>query len=145
MMLHYFLRRVFLIGFVFVALTVLAFSLSYLFPGDVLTNVSGLTNIQPEQQQALIKYYALDQSLLQQYIAYVNRILDGECGSSFSSQQPVLSEIIAVFPATLELASYALILSFVVVGILMLLIGYIAPIPAKQPQSSAEMQAGETQ
>ncbi|MBP8228514.1 MAG: ABC transporter permease, partial [Pararheinheimera sp.] len=113
MMLHYFLRRAFLIGFVFVALTVLAFSLSYLFPGDVLTNISGLSSIQPEQQQNLIQYYALDQSLLQQYIAYVNRILDGEWGLSFSSQQPVLSEIIAVFPATLELASYALILSFV--------------------------------
>ena len=55
----------------------------------------------------------MDQSLLQQYIAYVNRILDGEWGLSFSSQQAVLSEIIAVFPATLELASYALILSFV--------------------------------
>ncbi len=53
MMLHYFLRRAFLIGFVFVALTVLAFSLSYLFPGDVLTNISGLTSIQPEQQQKL--------------------------------------------------------------------------------------------
>ena len=105
MMLHYFLRRCFLISFVFVALTVLAFSLSYLFPGDVLTNVSGLTEIRPEQRQTLIKYYALDQSLLQQYIAYLNRILDGEWGLSFSSQQPVLSEIVAVFPATMELAS----------------------------------------
>ena len=113
MMLHYFLRRAFLIGFVFVALTVLAFSLSFLFPGDLLTNVSGLTTIDPEQQQALIQYYALDQSLLMQYLSYVNRILDGEWGLSFASQQPVLSEIIAVFPATLELASYALILSFV--------------------------------
>ena len=113
MMLHYFLRRAFLIGFVFVALTVLAYSLSYLFPGEVLNNISGLTDIQPEQRQQLIQYYALDQSLLQQYIAYVNRILDGEWGLSFSSQQPVLSEIVAVFPATLELASYALILSFV--------------------------------
>ena len=102
MMLHYFLRRAFLIGFVFVALTVLAFSLSFLFPGDLLTNVSGLTTIDPEQQQALIQYYALDQSLLMQYLSYVNRILDGEWGLSFASQQPVLSEIIAVFPAPLK-------------------------------------------
>lgn len=113
MMLHYFLRRTFLIGFVFVALTLLSFSLIYLFPGEVLNNVSGLTDIQPEQHQALIQYYALDQSLLTQYIAYVNRIMDGDWGFSFSSQQPVLSEIVAVFPATLELAGYALILSFV--------------------------------
>lgn len=113
MMLHYFLRRAFLIGFVFVALTVLAFSLSYLFPGDVLHNISGLADIKPEQRQQLIEYYALDHSVLQQYIAYLNRILDGDWGLSFSSQQPVLSEIISVFPATLELAAYALLLSFV--------------------------------
>lgn len=113
MMLHYFLRRAFLIGFVFVALTILAFSLSYLFPGEVLNNVSGLTNIAEQQKQHLIQYYALDKSLLEQYLAYVGRIIDGEWGLSFSSQQPVLSEIFAVFPATLELASYALILSFV--------------------------------
>jgi uncharacterized membrane protein len=46
---------------------------------------------------------------------------------------------------TVDLAdqgSMARILSFVVVGVLMLLIGYIAPIPAKKPQATTE--AGET-
>ncbi|MFC4654673.1 MULTISPECIES: ABC transporter permease [Rheinheimera] len=113
-MLHYFLRRVFLLSFVFVALTILGFSLSYLFPGDRLSTLSGLTNISEAQQLELIRHYQLDQSVLQQYLAYVGRILDGDWGLSFASQQPVLPELLAVFPATLELAAYALMLSFLV-------------------------------
>jgi uncharacterized membrane protein len=49
---------------------------------------------------------------------------------------------------TVDLAdqgSMARILSFVVVGALMLLIGYIAPIPAKKSQATPETQADETQ
>jgi cationic peptide transport system permease protein len=113
MMLHYFFRRALLITFVFIALTVLAFSLSYLFPGDVLKNLSGLHHIPAEQHQSLIRHYALDQSLLMQYLAYIQRILSGEWGLSFSSQQQVLTELLTVFPATLELTGYALLLSLI--------------------------------
>ncbi len=35
MILRYLARRLFLLGFVFVALTVFVFSLTYLFPGDL--------------------------------------------------------------------------------------------------------------
>ncbi len=111
MMLHYLLRRLFLLAFVFVALTIFAFSLNYLFPGDVLSNFTGLRYISPEQETALRRILGLDQSYLQQYIYFVRRILDGQWALSFSSQQNVLTEILLVMPATLELASYALLLS----------------------------------
>lgn len=111
MMLHYFLRRLFLLGFVFLALTLLGFSLSYLFPGDRLMNLSGLTSITESQYSALSRDYRLDASWLVQYLAYVERILHGDWGLSFVSQQPVLPELLSIFPATLELASYALFVS----------------------------------
>lgn len=111
MMLHYLLRRLFLLAFVFIALTIFTFSLNYLFPGDVLSNFTGLRSITPEQEVELRQYLALDQSYWQQYIYFVRRILDGQWALSFSSQQNVLSEILQVMPATLELASYALMLS----------------------------------
>ncbi|WP_337880396.1 ABC transporter permease [Rheinheimera sp.] len=113
-MLHYFLRRVFLLSFVFVALTILGFSLSYLVPGDRLSTLSGLTDISPAQRLELVRHYQLDKSVVEQYLAYVGRIVDGDWGLSFASQQPVLPELLAVFPATLELAAYALMLSFFV-------------------------------
>lgn len=111
MMLHYLLRRLFLLAFVFVALTIFAFSLNYLFPGDVLHNFTGLHYISPQQETALRQELGLDQSYIQQYIYFVRRILEGQWALSFSSQQNVLTEILLVMPATLELASYALLLS----------------------------------
>lgn len=111
MILRYLARRLFLLGFVFVALTIFVFSLNYLFPGDLVSNLTGLRDISPEAHQQLQQALALDQSLWQQYIAYNRRLLNGEWGLSFASQQPVLDEIVQVLPATLELAAYALCLS----------------------------------
>lgn len=114
MMFHYLLRRLFLLSFVFVALTVFAFSLGYLFPGDALSNFTGLRNISPAEEIVLRQKFGLDQSYWQQYIYFNQRILDGNWALSFSSQQNVLNEIIDVMPATLELASYALLMSLFV-------------------------------
>lgn len=111
MILRYLARRLFLLGFVFVALTVFAFSLNYLFPGDLVSNLTGLRDISPEQHEQLQQLLGLNQSLWHQYISYNQRILSGDWGLSFSSQQPVLAEIAQVLPATIELAAYALCLS----------------------------------
>lgn len=110
----YLLRRLFLLAFVFIALSIFAFSLAYLFPGNILNNISGLRQITPEQAGQLTSYYQLDKSYLAQYIAYLQRIFSGDWGLSFSSQQPLLQEIKTLTPATLELAAYALFISFFV-------------------------------
>lgn len=109
----YLLRRLFLLGFVFIALSLLAFSLSYLFPGDALHNFSGLRAISAEQADQLTSYYRLNDSYLNQYLAYLQRIFTGDWGLSFASQQPLLDEITLLMPATLELAAYALVISFI--------------------------------
>jgi cationic peptide transport system permease protein len=111
MMIRYLARRLFLLAFVFVALTVFVFSLNFLFPGELVSNLTGITNIAPAQQQELQQALGLHQSIWQQYIQYNQRILAGDWGLSFASQQPVLHEIVRVLPATLELTTYALILS----------------------------------
>ncbi|WP_296296516.1 ABC transporter permease [Rheinheimera sp.] len=114
MILHYLFRRLFLLAFVFVALTIFAFSLSYLFPGDVLSNFTGLRNISPADEVMLTRQLGLDQNYLQQYLLFVQRLLQGDWALSFSSQQNVLTEMLQVMPATLELAAYALFLSLLV-------------------------------
>lgn len=108
----YLLRRLFLLAFVFIALSIFAFSLAYLFPGNILNNISGLRQISPEQAGQLTSYYQLDKGYITQYIAYLQRIFSGDWGLSFSSQQPLLQEIKTLTPATLELAAYALFISF---------------------------------
>ena len=122
----YLLRRLFLLGFVLLGLSVLAFSLAYLFPGDVLENFTGITAISVEQATALRAEYRLDSGYLQQYIAYLSRIFSGNWGVSFASRQPLLQEVQMLLPATLELAAYALLVSFFV-GIPMAIVAAIKP------------------
>ena len=113
-MTRYLFRRLFLMIFVLLALSLLAFSLGYMFPGDIVQNLSGLRQIDDNQRQQLITYYQLDQNYLKQYLAFLSRIAHGDWGLSFASQQPLLQEIKLLLPATLELAAYALLLSFVI-------------------------------
>lgn len=113
-MTRYLFRRLFLMMFVFLALSLLAFSLGYMFPGDIVQNLSGLRQIDEAQRQQLVSYYQLDHNYLQQYLAFLSRISHGDWGLSFASQQPLLQEIKLLLPATLELAAYALLLSFVI-------------------------------
>lgn len=122
----YLLRRLFLLVFVLLALSILAFSLGYLFPGNTLQNFTGLTNISAEQAAQLTAQYRLDSGYLQQYIAYLQRIFSGNWGQSFASKQPLLQEVKILLPATLELAAYALLVSFFV-GIPLGIIAAIKP------------------
>ncbi|MDX3775672.1 ABC transporter permease subunit [Chromatiaceae bacterium AAb-1] len=110
-MILYLCRRIVLLGFVLIALSVFAFSLGYLFPGDPLHNFSGLRHIPEQQAEQLTALYRLNDSYFMQYLAYLQRILSGDWGLSFASQQPLLFEIRLLLPATLELTTYALLIS----------------------------------
>lgn len=114
MLARFILRRLFLVSFVLFALSILAFSLYYLFPGDPLANLSGIRNPLDEQIPELEQRYLLHADYFSQYLAYLQRILQGDWGYSFVSQAPVLDEIFQVFPATLELAIFALTVAILV-------------------------------
>lgn len=60
-------------------------------------------------EQARIEL-GLDLPLWQQFLNYVWAVLHGDLGESVLTAQPVLSDIARVFPATLELATLAIIL-----------------------------------
>lgn len=111
-MIIFLLRRLFLLGTVLLGLSIFAFSLGYLFPGDPLQNFSGLRYIDSTMREQLIQQYRLDQSYSAQYLAFLSRVIQGDWGLSFASQQPLLKEVWMVLPATLELTAYALLLSF---------------------------------
>ena len=58
----------------------------------------------------------LDQPLIMQYGAYLWRLLSGDFGVSVLTSQPVLSDLLRVFPATFELATIATIIG-VAIGV----------------------------
>ena len=52
----------------------------------------------------------LDKPLVVQYALYVKRLISGDFGISVLTSQPVLSDLLRVFPATFELATLAIII-----------------------------------
>lgn len=52
----------------------------------------------------------LDKPLIVQYALYVKRLISGDFGVSVLTSQPVLSDLLRVFPATFELATLAIVI-----------------------------------
>lgn len=53
----------------------------------------------------------LDQPMIVQFFNYISQVLHGDLGNSILTRNPVTTDIVRYFPATLELATYALIIS----------------------------------
>jgi cationic peptide transport system permease protein len=114
MVFEYILRRLGLFLFMVFTLSVFTFSLSYLFPGDTLSNLSGITNSNLTQDSALRDKYHFNDNYFFQYIAFLGRILSGDWGISFASGNEIFPHIVNLLPATLELTVYALIVSITI-------------------------------
>jgi ABC-type dipeptide/oligopeptide/nickel transport system permease component len=95
----------------------IVFLVSRMTPGDPLVTIVGERNLNnPEIVAAAKTKWGLDQSVLQQYIAYMKNLLHGNMGTSFTTRQPVVHDLWQRLPATLELTIYALI-GGVVIGV----------------------------
>ncbi|MBS3796404.1 MULTISPECIES: ABC transporter permease [unclassified Pseudoalteromonas] len=116
MMFEFAIRRFSLLLFMLFTLSLFTFSLGYLFPGEPLTNFSGIETAGFSQSAELRAKYHLDEGYISQYLAFVGRILQGDWGLSFASGDPVFSHVLTLAPATFELAVYALLVS-VIVGV----------------------------
>ena len=92
----------------------LSFSLHFLFPGEALINLTGQVNATPEQLTVLEHAYKTDQSIVNQYGAYLNHILQGDLGLSMSSQLSIGSEVMNLLPATIELSIFALLIAMII-------------------------------
>jgi len=107
-------RYIILFVLTLLVLAAMSFSLAYLFPGDVLTNLTGITAQNDIQRNALIKQFRLDSGYLVQFGYYLNELFAGNWGYSFISGLPLRDEIGLALPATIELASYAMLLAIVI-------------------------------
>jgi peptide/nickel transport system permease protein len=99
---------------VWFAVTV-TFLLLRLLPGDPALAVAS-TNMTEETRAALLTQYGLDKPLPTQYVLYLNQLLHGNLGTSFTQSVPVLDVLAGRIPWTLLLTVTAMLLT-VVVGI----------------------------
>ena len=100
-----------------IGVTLVAFALIRLIPGDPIEIMAGERRLDPAAHAALMQQMGLDQPLPVQYLRYVGQLLHGDLGKSLVTREPVSAEFAVLFPATIELASAALLLALVVVGL----------------------------
>jgi dipeptide transport system permease protein len=113
-MIRFALTRIGLVIPTFLGITVLAFFLIRLVPGDPIETMAGERGIDPARHEQLRRELGFDQPLSVQYSRYVMRVLHGDLGRSMITREAVLTEFTALFPATVELALCAMLFALLV-------------------------------
>ncbi|MFM9925805.1 ABC transporter permease subunit [Variovorax sp. H27-G14] len=108
-MLRFLLTRLSLLVPTFIGMTLLAFFLIRLVPGDPIETMAGERGIDPARHAELRAVYGFDKPVIVQYGIYIGRVLHGDLGKSIITQDTVMSEFLALFPATVELAACAIL------------------------------------
>ena len=108
------LKRLGLVLPTFIGITLLVFSLIRLLPGDPVEALSGEHGMDPARYQRLIHEFGLDRPLPVQYGEYVWRALHGDLGLSTITHESVFREFVGRFPATIELATCAMLLALAI-------------------------------
>ncbi|OTP78923.1 Dipeptide transport system permease protein DppB [Caballeronia sordidicola] len=98
----------------FIGITILAFALIHLIPGDPIEVMMGERGVDPAMHAEAMKRLGLDLPLPVQYFHYVGHALKGDLGMSIITNTSVMGEFLGRFPATLELAFCAMIFALVV-------------------------------
>jgi len=89
---------------------VIAFLVVRLAPGDPALRLAG-GMATPEQLEATRERLGLSGSLFSQLVNYVTNALTGDLGVAYYTSKPVVEDLVARFPATIELITLSLLLS----------------------------------
>jgi ABC-type dipeptide/oligopeptide/nickel transport system permease component len=101
---RYALRRLALTVPVLLGVSLLVFTIMHIVPGDPVRLIAGPDA--PEDVVARMRgELGLDRPLHVQYVSFLGRALQGDLGHSLRSRAAVVDEILARFPATLELTT----------------------------------------
>lgn len=110
----YVLRRLLLLVPTLLGISMLAFAVANLAPGDAAEEFLRRTldrTPTPAEVAATRRELGLDRSLVAQYLSWAGDVLRGDLGISYSTRRPVLDEVLHRIPYTLELAVPAALLA----------------------------------
>lgn len=116
-MLAYIARRVAYLVPTWIGLSVLAFVLGSIAPGDPVLVYFQRIHARPPtptELEVLRAQFGLDQPLPVRYVEWVVGALQGDLGTSFSTGRPVLEELLSRFGATLQLAGTAMVVALLI-------------------------------
>ena len=115
-MFRFLLSRIGVLIPTFVGVAIVAFSFIRLLPGDPVLLMAGERGMSPERHAQLSAQLGFDQPLPIQFWHYLVGLFQGDFGQSIVTRRPVLDEFLSLFPATIELATVAILLA-VLIGV----------------------------
>ncbi|RKX50670.1 MAG: ABC transporter permease [Thermotogae bacterium] len=107
---YFIMKRLFLMVIVLFGILVLVFFIAKVIPADPVGALLG-GNAPPELVDELKHKLGLDKPLIIQFIDYIKGALRGDFGISLKTNRPVIEDIKEYFPATMELAIFAIIIA----------------------------------
>ncbi len=111
----YFFRRLVFIIPTLLGITLFSFVIANAIPTDPMVANLPQSALNNEATVAAFRHHwGLDRPPVERYLTYVANLLRGDMGVSIKSQKPVLDDLKQFLPATVELATYG-----IVVGVLM--------------------------
>ena len=110
-MLTYITRRLLFLPIVLIGVTLLIFfAMSFLTPAQLVSAyIKSPEELKNQSIQELVGRYGLDQPVWKRYFSWMKNVLKGDLGYSVSANMYVTEAIAKRFPATLELALFAVI------------------------------------
>lgn len=122
-MIEYIIKRILLFIPTMIAITVIAFGISRLAPGDPAAIKAGVANEGSQSQRSVInaksidewrKQMHLDQPILKQYGLWLWDIVNLDFGKSFKDSRSVLEKIMERFPVTIFMNIVAVLLAYII-------------------------------
>lgn len=92
-------------------ISLIAFVLLQAIPGDPTTAYYGTASVTAKDLERLRDELGLDEPIVVQYVAWLEKFVQGDWGVSYVASRPVLGMILERLPATLELMAAGLFLS----------------------------------
>jgi len=112
----YIVKRLAMLVPVLIGVSIIAFSLIHLAPGDPARTMLGERATQ-EQLNEIREKYGLDEPLYVQYGIWLNDVLHGDLGRSITTHEQVSKEIFDRLPNTVELSIAAMLFAIIIGGI----------------------------
>lgn len=113
-MLRFILHRLALIVPTFIGITIVSFGLVRLLGSDPVALLAGERVMSAERHAQLSEQFGFNRPLWEQYLDYVLSALQGDFGISIKTKTAVLDQFLALFPATVELALFAMVFAILI-------------------------------
>lgn len=114
-MLKFIVKRIFMMVPVMLGVVLLVFSMMYFSPGKPEDYILGDMATEEDKEKFRIEN-GLNEPFIIQYVNYIKKAMTGDLGISYTTKQPVITEIWSRFPTTFKLAFFSTLIA-VVLGV----------------------------